>query len=196
MPTTIDEGNLRFVFSDDWRVLKLDQDEFFRRNLMPLQLTKAVDFVGMHGNGELFLIEVKDFRGRRIELKNHEAACGGDSLELQLARKVKDSVSGIIGASRTRPKSEEFWIDCGYALRRSGSLKVVCWLEFDEGPASARKKDYLRKRMKTHADTRRKQYKKRLAWLTRDIDVLNQRIGPQRLPGVTVTDLGRVGSSP
>lgn len=39
MPHTVDADGLRFTFSDDWRVVKLDEHRFFKKGLMPLQAT-------------------------------------------------------------------------------------------------------------------------------------------------------------
>ncbi len=88
MSRTIVEGNLRFTFDDTWNVTKLDAHPFFRERLMPLQLTRAVDFLALRGQAALYFIEVKDFRGSDIQLKNEEKLCDGDTLFLQVARKT------------------------------------------------------------------------------------------------------------
>jgi hypothetical protein len=130
MSQVIVEENLRFTFDDSWSVTKLDEHAFFRERLMPLQLTRAVDFLAFRQLSALYLIEVKDFRGSAIELKNHEKMCAGDNLLLQVARKSKDSIACIAGAARI--SNDGFWSQCADVLRKRGSiLKVVFWLEFD-----------------------------------------------------------------
>ena len=192
MPTTHDEENLRFVFDDQWQVVTLDQSDFFRENLMPLQLTKSVDFCGVYRNNVVYLVEVKDYRGSRIELKNDEKMHAGDALYLQVARKVKDSVACLVGAARTQQKP--LWRSCAGKMLAGGGLRVVFWLEFDLGHrrryrhAAHREAD-----MKAEASTREKQLKHALSWLTKHVAVANQHVDPATLPGATVRDIARAG---
>ncbi len=193
MPATHDEDNLRFVFDDQWQVVRLDQCDFFRNHLMPLQLTKSVDFVGLHGGRAVYLVEVKDYRGFRIELKNDEKMCDGDTLHLQVARKVKDSVACLLGAARACDEALSPY--CSHRmLTDSDFLRVVFWLEFD--PSDKRRyRDPAHREaaMKAEASTREKQLKQALSWLTKHVVVANQSIAPGTLPGTTVRDLGRAG---
>lgn len=134
MPIVFEEPpanpSLRFTFDDDWQVIKLDDHRCFTERLMPLQLTRAVDFLGIYRKRGLYLIEVKDYRGSRIELKNEEKMFEGDTLFQQIGRKVKDSIACIIGAARR--ESEEFWTECANIIReRHLTIKTVFWLEFD-----------------------------------------------------------------
>jgi hypothetical protein len=94
------EENLRFTFDDAWSVTKLDEHAFFKKRLMPTQLTRAVDFLGLRKQSALYFIEVKDYRGSAIELKNDEKMCKGDTLFHEVARKSKDSVACVAGAAR------------------------------------------------------------------------------------------------
>jgi hypothetical protein len=194
MPITHDEENLRFVFDDHWQVVRLDQCDFFRENLMPLQLTKSVDFLGLYRNNAAYLVEVKDYRGSRIELKNDEKMHAGDTLYLQVARKVKDSVACLVGAARMRQDAP--WRGCANRmLAGGGCLRVVFWLEFNLGHkrryrhAAHREAD-----MKAEASTREKQLKQALSWLTRHVAVANQQVDPAVLPGTTVRDIARAGA--
>jgi hypothetical protein len=57
-----------------------------------------VDFLGLHRGRDLYFIEAKDYRGSPIALKNNEKLCEGDTLRLQMARKVKDSAACVAGA--------------------------------------------------------------------------------------------------
>lgn len=194
MPTTHEEENLRFVFDDQWDVVKLDDCDFFRNNLMPLQLTKAVDFAGIYRNRVAYLIEVKDYRGSRIELKNDEKMHAGDTLHLQVARKVKDSVACLVGGAHTQ--REALWRACAEKILAGGNgLRVVFWLEFDLG----RRRHYRRAMqreadMKAEATTREKQLKQALSWLTKHVAVANQKVDPATLPGTTVSDIARAGA--
>lgn len=193
MPTTHEEGNLRFVFDDQWQVVRLDQCDFFRNHLMPLQLTRSVDFVGLHRGRTVYLVEVKDYRGSRIELRNDEKMLVGDTLYLQVARKVKDSVACLVGAARARDEALSPYCS-DRMVTDSDYLRVVFWLEFDPGNRRrSRHPAHREAAMKAEASTREKQLKQALSWLTKHVVVANQRIDPEVLPGTTVRDLGRAG---
>jgi hypothetical protein len=67
-----DEKRLRFTFDKDWKVLKWDNHPAYLGGLQRFRETKAVDFFGLH-IGAPWFVEVKDFRGYRIEeaIKRH-----------------------------------------------------------------------------------------------------------------------------
>src|SRR5580692_8886295 len=67
VPETFEEGHLRFRFDSSWYAIKYDEHPDYRERIERLDGTKAVDFVAVHRDSQLFLIEVKDFRGHRIE---------------------------------------------------------------------------------------------------------------------------------
>ena len=68
--TRIEEGFLAFEFDNHWRIFKLDEHRDYRERIGKLEGTKAVDFLGILDERELYLIEVKDFREYRIENKD------------------------------------------------------------------------------------------------------------------------------
>ncbi len=86
--TRIEEGRLAFEFGERWNVFKLDDHRDYRQGIAKIENSKAVDFLGILNNSELYFIEVKDFRGYRIE--NRDRLLSGQ-LSLEIARKVKDS---------------------------------------------------------------------------------------------------------
>jgi hypothetical protein len=193
MPKQLEEQNLRFTFDDTWSVIKLDEDSFFLERLMPLQLTGAMDFLGLYRQSALYLIEVKDFRGSAIELKNQEKMCEGDTLFLQVARKSKDSVVCVAGAARLL--NDAFWAQCADVLRKPQSIvKVVFWLEFDLGRRGhGRNPTWIEQELRVQATTQENLLKARLNWLTREVVVSNQTIDLGTLPGVVVENVARAG---
>ena len=92
MPETFEEGHLRFRFDDSWYAIKYDEHPDYRERIERLDGTKAVDFVAVHRDSQLFLIEVKDFRGHRIE--NQPRLREGE-LAIEVGQKVRDTVAGI-----------------------------------------------------------------------------------------------------
>jgi hypothetical protein len=107
MTQTFREEYLEFNFSEDWYVMKFDdQPEYvcLAKNGGQRQLPgiKGVDFAGIL-NETLYLIEAKDFRDHRIE--NRERLESGE-LAIELGKKVHSSVACIIGFWRTSPDSD------------------------------------------------------------------------------------------
>jgi hypothetical protein len=125
--TTLYEGNLRFHFPKDWQVIKYDGGNHFYRNpISKCQGTKAVDILAWSGN-DLWLLEVKNFRGYRIENKNR---INNGELAIEVAQKVRDTIAGLYGAYRC---GNETLQPFGQPLF-SGQLapvKVILFLEED-----------------------------------------------------------------
>lgn len=100
--TTIREGDLDFTFDATWTlVVKWDDTTTFKRGLRDqVEGSKAVDFVGLHTAG-VFLIEVKDYRGsEHTPQTRNTLRDGGEDLVVTVARKVRDTVAGLVGAAR------------------------------------------------------------------------------------------------
>jgi hypothetical protein len=143
--TRIEEGDLVFEFGEKWQVFKLDEHRDYRERIAKIDETKAVDFVGIFNHEILYLIEVKDFRGHRIEnidrlfkaklpscqLVNGECQLdkGNLWLPIELAQKVRDSIACIIGNSHTSSEAQTWQ---PYAkLICNQKIKVILWLEQD-----------------------------------------------------------------
>lgn len=123
-----DEQALHFAFDDAWRVIKYDDEPAYRAGIEKLDRTSAVDFVARHvADKRLFFIEVKDFRGYRIQ--NKERVSDG-SLADEVAYKVRDTLAGMIGAQRCRP-DEAIWRELVRALEHGKEIRVILWLEED-----------------------------------------------------------------
>jgi hypothetical protein len=178
-----DEGRLRFEFGRIWDVEKYDEHRDYREKICKLEGTRAVDFVTLLAE-ELFLIEVKDLRGFRIESK--ERLVQG-SLALELALKVRDTVSGLVAAFR-RSSESDIW---GAYVRALAHLEkrlfVVLWLEEDRPTGKA-----LAQRQLVTRGILTQEVKKRLRWLTTKV-VIVDRIR-SRLPDLEVSYLGPVDS--
>lgn len=113
--TTIVEGRLVLEFDDTWVVTKWDDHRAFRNGIGKLcgrlahgdgerdEGTKAVDVVGVREN-RLYLIELKDFRGHRIENKQRQLR----ELPLEIGLKVRDSLAGLVACAlgATEPGSQ------------------------------------------------------------------------------------------
>ena len=128
MSFSYDEGNLRFDFDDDWRVLKWDMMPAYTGGIQQIPGTKAVDFVGLHVATTLWLIEVKDPRGHRVEW---ERLIEG-SLHTQIAEKVRDTIAGLVWAHRRPARGGvdlEPFVRALHDRAPSVKVSVVLWLE-------------------------------------------------------------------
>ncbi|HVK68188.1 MAG TPA: hypothetical protein VM694_27205, partial [Polyangium sp.] len=121
---TLDVERIRFLFGESWTVVeKWDDSRLYREGIHELDGTKAVDIVGVR-NGDLYLIEVKDFRGHAIETKRRQPS----ELPLAIGCKVRDTLAGLIGASR---QSGEPWVETCAKLLLDGKRRiyVIAWFE-------------------------------------------------------------------
>ncbi len=186
MPSFV-EQHQRFTFDDrKWVVVKYDEHRDFLERIAKLQGTKAVDFVALHNgeDGDLYWIEVKDFRGYRIE--NRPRLSSGE-LALEVGRKVRDSVAGVAGAYSSSGEWEEWKPFMKAAWRRRCKIRVLLCLEEDDMPGPAA-------RRQNAAQVQVRLLKETLRWLTARVCVIGQSIGG--LPdGLVVDDLPGAGQA-
>ncbi|GBC60186.1 hypothetical protein DENIS_1137 [Desulfonema ishimotonii] len=173
--TPIDEGALSFEFGEKWQVFKLDDHSYYRKGFEKLDGTKAVDFLGILNKKALYFIEVKDFRGHRIE--NKDRLITGE-LATEIAQKVRDSIACIIGAFQTENNPELWNVYARLLGAKPNSVRVVLWLETDS-PISC-----LRMRQKVQASVKAKVFKQKLKWLTSRVLVCS--LGANGIPDVEV----------
>ena len=182
--TVFEEGTIRFQFRPRWEVIKFDEHPAYRRGIEELDETKAVDFVGLLDD-ELYFIEVKDFRGYRIQTKQRVQ---GGELWIEIGQKVRDSLAGIVSAYRTSSIEPELWSNLFDALKdKEQLLKVVLWLEEDCLPHQEHRMQ------KSRLSTRTKELKRKFRWLTTKVLVCNIQNNP--LPDLSVTNLPRRNTS-
>lgn len=74
-----------------------------------MQPTKAVDFLGIHDNRQLFLVEVKNYRGHTHDAETQEVLqAKGDELMRRIAVKVRDTIATATNAARFSTNDEDF----------------------------------------------------------------------------------------
>lgn len=173
----VDVEHIRFVFGESWTLVeKWDDCREFREGIQRLNGrvhdeqtgeshptgTKAVDIIGVRRD-DLYLIEVKDFRGHAIETRRRQP----QELPLVIGCKVRDTVAGLVGAGRSATAP---WIEaCARLLiERRRRIHVLAWVV---DPA-LRASEPLTKRdiwQKERGD----RLKQRLSWLTPHVSVTN-----------------------
>lgn len=195
MPVTIQEGRLKFTFGDEWKAVQYDEHLCYRSGIEKLKgdLRNNTGDTGHHGTmaldivarktGTVLLMEVKDFRGHRIENKNRV----GEELALEVALKTRDTIAGLVGGLHVRDDND---ID---AMAKSLSAKgndihVALWLEEDRRSPSPIERDRHKGRQLTLAQ----ELKKQCRWLTAKAFVycLSQ---DQTITGITVKNVPGAG---
>lgn len=197
--TIIVEERLVFKFGPSWEVAKYDDHDVHRKGIGALngdiiceecagatvcascgkklgQGSKAVDVLGSR-EGRLYFIEVKDFRGHRIENRKRLR----DDLAVEVALKVRDTLAGLMGTLHARgPVEWRSWAASVVARKP----KVLLWLEQD---------------ITRHPDPRRGRsdlsledtLSNKLRWLNPSVLVLDRRASS--LPDLEIESLnGRV----
>ncbi len=174
MTSVFQEGALEFRFQDGQPACKYDEMKDYREKVAKLNATKAVDFLYVFEQRDLYFIEVKDLREHRIENK-------GRDLAVEIALKVRDTTAGVVGAWRTSG-DHDAWKPFFEALAsQERRLCVILWLEEDLpfGPPG---------REKNRSQVLGEQIKTLLRWLTTHVLVTNNDAD---VPGLSVKGLKR-----
>lgn len=158
------EGNIDLSFDDTWhQIVKWDDETAYRDGIQRLSGTAAVDFIGLQGErpAKLVLLELKDFRAHAIE--NKKRLTSGDIYQ-ETARKVRDSIAGLVGAARRRQSEPERWLSLANGIVDARcELHVVLWLDEDRDQSAA------------ETLSRTDQLRKALRWLTARAIVVSRR---------------------
>lgn len=188
MAHVIVEGALELEFGDEWDlVLKWDECPSYREGIHRLGDCKAVDVLALsRTRRQLLMIELKDFRGHRIE--NKERIKDGE-LFVEVGHKARDTVAGICGAARTGGDTDVARM--AVELAATTPLTVVLWLEEDlhaqDAPVTHRQ------RGKSRLDTMRRALKERLRWLTARVMICSLESSDLQEHGIVVRRLPRGG---
>ena len=187
MSRLFDEGRLRFEFDDSWTVVKYDEPRgYYHEKVKDLEGTKAVDFVALcvrpAREPDLFWIEVKDFRGYRIQNKQRQR---DGELVAEVTQKVRDSIAGVVGAFQMSSTPETWQPFVNRLRRREPLMKILLWLE-DDAPPSGKSQ----RAKKTQIQSRL--LKRQLEWLTTKVSIASLENGGLP-PGLTVTTLPGAG---
>jgi hypothetical protein len=176
--TTFRESGLRFDFGAEWTHLrKYDEHRDYREKLEPIG-SAAVDFIGQR-EGELYLVEVKDFRSVPL------APSRVSQLVIEVAGKARDTVGAIVGLARTSGRDADCWRTSRDALR-TRRVHVVLWFEEDWSVPT------FGSRKKARAGVLANSLKQKLSWFTPSVRMANIR-APGVLPGVRVRSVRGVG---
>lgn len=120
------ESGISFKFSSpQWAVVKYDEHLAHKKVSNALQPTKAVDFLGIHDNRQLFLVEVKNYRGHTHDAETQEVfQAKGDELMRRIAVKVRDTIATATNAARFSTNDEDFFTRINQLLL-DGQKKIV-----------------------------------------------------------------------
>ena len=177
------ESGLVFRFDDEWDVYQLDKEADYRHKIEPrIPGTRSIDFVAFNATKKLLLfIEVKSFRGYSDRTNVRRLTGEEDDLTVEIAWKVRDSLATLIGGARNSTHLADIWKEHIAHLNQGGDLKVIAWVELDVSTET------LLRRAKTHIGTRQKELRKRLTWLTSDVQIWNTRNYESEIDGMEVS---------
>ena len=167
-------SSLRFNFNDKaWQyVMKYDSEpespqlDYDKIN-NAIVGTKAVDFIGIYREKELTFFEVKNVKNYRIETKARiETGDERDErLDIEVAKKVRDTLAGIIGGARNSTHQRATWKEYLKIFSNENKrIRIVLWLEQDR---------IVDKERKPRAMTLHNRLLKNLNWLTSDIRIFS-----------------------
>lgn len=177
------ESGLLFRFTEQWEVYQLDLEPDYREKICrQVPETKCIDFIGFNQSKDILLfVEVKSFRGYGNRTNVQRLVGTNDDITVEIAQKVRDSLAVLIGGARHSTHLPDNWKKCIDHLNKDKALKVIAWVEMDISTAN------LLKRANVNMSTWRNELRKRLTWLTSDVQILNIQNYHSELEGMEVT---------
>lgn len=126
----IKEGNLRFSFPKKWRVVKFDDTQFYRENIIPTGGNlKSIDILAIPNQDQILMIEVKDFRGHAAE-NQHRITSG--ELVIEVIEKAMHTFSALYLAKYCQSAEvANFVVE---QLTPPSKIELVLFMEEDQLP--------------------------------------------------------------
>ena len=121
------ERGIKFLFPDDWNVLKYENTELYKEKLMKIQNTKTVDF-DCKKEDRVMLLEVKRFKEKPFCEKKTDLA----NFIQEVSWQFRDTLFGLAVAQASEDNS---LADFGTAIGQNG-VKLVLLLELESLPPS------------------------------------------------------------
>lgn len=177
------ESGLLFRFNDQWEVYQLDIEPDYKEKICRLvPETKSIDFIGFNETQNILLfVEVKSFRGYGNRTNIQRLTGENDDITVEVAQKVRDSLATIVGGARHSTNLIDKWKKYVDHLNKGKILKVIAWVELDISTTN------ILRRTNVNINTRKKELRKRLTWLTSDVQILNTKNYNNELDGLEVS---------
>jgi hypothetical protein len=180
------EEQLCFNFNDEYWTELCHYDKETDFTNVKISKTKGVDFIGILNENNLIFFEIKDFRGHRIENKHRTEKKDNDPIELEAAKKFRDTLAGIVGGARNSTHKLEMWKKYLDLLSNpKKQIQVVLWLEEDRLILPNPIAD---KRKQARGGTYTNVLKAKMKWLTPYVLVVDSESNPY-LDNLNVTFL-------
>lgn len=178
-----EESGLIFTFSNQWEVYQLDKEADYREKICrQVPETKSIDFIGFNAVQNILLfVEVKSFRGYRTRTNVQRLTGENDDITVEVAQKVRDSLATITGGARHSTNLLDKWKKYIDHINQDKALKIIAWVELNVSTTN------FLNRAKVNISTRQKELRKRLTWLTSDVQILNTTNYHNELDGVSVS---------
>jgi hypothetical protein len=183
---TIDLEHLRFEFGEAWDVYKIDEEQDLLKIKDGVSGTKDADIIGILHGRNLYVVEVTDLRGHRIE--NRSKLLNSEMVQ-EFCQKVRDTIPAVVGAFHATEHTDR-WIALMQKLAdRSNKIRVILWIEQDQS-----RNGFEHKKRKSEMSSLIRTLKKHLKWLTPRVFVESQHTYRNDLEFV-VTNLPGAGQN-
>ena len=150
------ENDLDFSFPNNWHVIKLDDHEFYRRNIEPIGANlKSVDFLIKHndtGFDKLLLIEVKDFRG--YAAANRKRQANGELIQEIIEKALHSITINYLGHFNQIP---EFKIINTLTNNSPNEINLILFLEEDNSLTLRQKQLFYSNSLRNNIEIKIKQ---------------------------------------
>ncbi len=198
MPQERTESGMIVSFPDGWQLLDYDSRSERKARVPQDSFPYAIDFVLLRTTPKrtVSFLEMKGFQNmgtaNRLKLESGE-------LETELAKKVRDTIAGIVGFARTAPDSAAFQ-PFAKALGDNGTrFEINLWIEADHSLLNKRQRrnidwrndrrteiqHQIGKMRKARDGTFLKRMKRTLAWASAEIQLCHSGNIGQFIPGTT-----------
>lgn len=135
------ESNINFSFNSSWSVVKFDGHQAHKKVEKRLKPTKAVDFLGIYNNAQLFFVEVKNYRGHTGDGTTQEVLQrDGEELMHRIAIKIRDTIASSTASSRFSTNDKDFFTQVNQLLLDdSKKMVIIACIEYDAKNEKERK---------------------------------------------------------
>lgn len=202
MPQERTESGMVITFPDDWKLLDYDNRAERKAKTPQDVFPYAVDFVLLRSSGRktISFLELKGFQ--KMGSANRSKLANGE-LETEMAKKVRDTIAGIVGFSRTSAAASEFapfakalgdngvrfeinlWIEADHTLLGKREKRNIDW--------NAQRKDEIQRQIekfrKARDGTFLKRMKRALSWASAEIQLCHSQNVGSFIPGTTARQL-------
>ncbi|WP_165177021.1 hypothetical protein [Desulfovibrio sp. ZJ369] len=131
------ERGIKFSFPDAWHILRYENSNFYKNKMMPLQHTRAADFLCCNG-GKTMILEVKRYTEKPFKGAGENLSNFIDEVGWQF----RDTICGISIAKISNNQGLKPYYSAVFSEKSDASVKLTLFIEL-ENIASGIKKSIM-----------------------------------------------------